>query len=589
MKHRFSPRAAARRLLAASLLLSCAVAQGGAQDSYPAPPALLQQFQVAAATVQHLVAEHQTDGTAVVAVDLGAERVHLRLSPHDVRSPDFQLVERSDQGLRVLPRPASVTWRGYVEEDLGSIVAATMVGGSMQGIVRASNGDDWALQPVNEVQPKAGPAVHVVYRVSDNQNLPWVCGVQGNLSAPVPFAAATEVLRICQIACEADVQYYQANGSNLTTTQNDITGVINAMDAIYQTDCQLTFTITQILVNTSTATNPYSSSVAGTLLGQFQSNWISNHANITRDVAHLFTGRNMGQASGGAIGIAYLSGICSTNTGYGVSQSRWTTNFTRRVAVTAHEVGHNFSAQHCDAVPPCYIMCSGVGGCQNVQTTFSQNERNQIIGFSNALPCLDVQPIQPQITSLSPASVRSFQPGTVTLTGQGFAGTTAVQVGAITLTNGFSTPDDATLRFNPPDGLPIGNVLVQTTNPAGTSNTANLQVNDSVPAGIRVNGAVVGGTNLAWAFGGTRNMLWVLAISAVNTTSPLLGLDVVDSPTVLAYGLTDPVNGLGSYSTFVPANTFSGLRIYSQIVELDLNNGLAGHSNSVVAATLIFQ
>jgi hypothetical protein len=84
----------------------------------------------------------------------------------------------------------------------------------------------------------------------------------------------------------------------------------------------------------------------------------------------------MGQSSGGAIGIAYVGAICNLGAAYGVSQSRYTANLTRRVAVTAHEVGHNFNAQHCDALPPCYIMCSGVGGCQNVQTTFSQNERN---------------------------------------------------------------------------------------------------------------------------------------------------------------------------------------------------------------------
>lgn len=591
MTHRLPVRSAAlaRSLFAAAFLLSSATAQVAASRAYPAPPALLQQFQVAAATVQHLVPQYEQDGTAVVLVEIGGNTVHVRLSPRDVRSPGFQLVERTDQGLRVLPRPPSVTWRGYLEEDLGSVVAATIVGGQLQAVVRTGNGDDWAFQPVSEVQPKAGPALHVVYKVSDNQNLPWVCGVQGGLAAPAPYAAPTEVLRICEIACEADVQYYQANGSNTVATQNDVTGVINAMDAIYQADVQVTFTIPQILVNTSTTTNPYTSSVAGTLLTQFQSNWTANHANIARDVAHLFTGRNMGQASGGAIGIAYVSGTCSMANGFGVSQSRWTTNFTRRVAVTAHEVGHNFSAQHCDAAPPCYIMCSGVGGCQNVQTTFSQNERNQIVSFTNSATCLALQPVQPQITSLSPASTRSFQPGTVTLTGQGFLGTTSVQIGSVTLTSGFTTPDDATLRFNPPTGTPIGNVVVRTTNSVGTSNSANLQIVDAQPIVLQVNGAVLGGSNLVWSFGGTRNMLWALAVSAVNTTTPLLGLDIIDAPTVMGFGLTDPQNGLGSFATFVPANTFSGLRIYSQVVELDPANGLAGVSSSAIGSTLIFQ
>jgi hypothetical protein len=56
---------------------------------------------------------------------------------------------------------------------------------------------------------------------------------------------------------------------------------------------------------------------------------------------------------------------------------------------------------------------------------------------------------------------------------------------------------------------------------------------------------------------------------------------------VLTYGLLSPFNGLGSYTTFVPANQLSGLRIYSQVVELDLANNLAGISSSNVAATLV--
>jgi IPT/TIG domain len=250
-------------------------------------------------------------------------------------------------------------------------------------------------------------------------------------------------------------------------------------------------------------------------------------------------------------------------------------------------VGHNFNAQHCDSVPPCYIMCSGVGGCQNVQTTFSQNERNQIGGFAASLGCLSIVTSQPQITAVTPSSVKSFTPGVVTLTGQGFLGTTQVLVGGAPLASVFTTPDDATLRFNPPVGTTIGPLTVQTVNPSGSSNVATLQVTDTNPASMLVNGAVIGGNTLAWSFGGTRNSLWVLAVSSVGTSSPLIGLSVIDSPTVLSYGLLSATNGLGSYSAFVPANQLSGLRIYSQVVELDLANNLAGVSSSNIASTIV--
>jgi hypothetical protein len=217
----------------------------------------------------------------------------------------------------------------------------------------------------------------------------------------------------------------------------------------------------------------------------------------------------------------------------------------------------------------------------------SQNERNQISGFANSLGCLAIQAIPPQITSIAPWIVKSFQPGVVTLSGQGFLGTTQVLVNGVPLASVFTTPDDATLRFNPPIGSAIGAMTVQTSNNAGTSNIATLQVVDTTPTAMLVNGAVVGGNNLAWSFGGTRNSLWALVVGSVGTTSPLLGLSVLDNPTVLTYGLLSPFNGLGSYTTFVPANQLSGLRIYSQVVELDLANNLAGISSSNVAATLV--
>lgn len=584
------PTRPGRSLLAAfsaALLLGAAQAQDAVSRPYAAPPALCNSFHVHAATVQHVTPLRVGNGDVLVEVEFGGETRRLALQPHDVRKSDFKLLVRDDNGIRELPRPANVTYRGVVLEDQGSWVAATVVGDAVQAIVHMQNGDEWAVQPVREAQPQAPAALHIVYRSADNQPLPWVCGTQGSLAGPVPDPALPDVTRITDIAIEADVQYYQLNASSTTNTQNDITGVVNAMDAIYLADVQVSFNITQILVNTSTATNPYTTSVASSLLGEFSSYWNANRQGVQRDVAHLFTGRNMGQASGGAIGIAYLGVVCNLGAAYGVSQSRWTTNFTRRVAVTAHELGHNFNAQHCDSVPPCYIMCAGVGGCQNVQTTFSQNERNQIGGFAASLGCLSIVTSVPQITAVAPASVKSFTPGVVTLTGQGFLGTTQVRLNGAPLASVFTTPDDNTLRFNPPAGSVIGPMTVQTVNPSGSSNVATLQIVDTNPASMQVNGAVIGGNSLNWSFGGTRNSLWVLAISSVGTTTPVLGLSVVDNPTVLSYGLLSPFNGIGSYSAFVPANQLSGLRIYSQIVELDLGVNITGISSSNIASTII--
>jgi len=77
-------------------------------------------------------------------------------------------------------------------------------------------------------------------------------------------------------------------------------------------------------------------------------------------VAHMMTGREL---DGTTIGIAFLGSVCNRSRAYGLSQSHFTTNMGYRITLTAHELGHSWNANHCDAAIPCYIMCSNVGSC----------------------------------------------------------------------------------------------------------------------------------------------------------------------------------------------------------------------------------
>jgi hypothetical protein len=115
-------------------------------------------------------------------------------------------------------------------------------------------------------------------------------------------------------------------------------------------------------------------------------------------VAHLFTGKNL---DGSVIGIAYLGVVCDVNDAYGLSQSRYTTNFSLRVSLTAHELGHNWNAQHCDASPPCGIMCSSNGGCGGDLTHFGATPLAAIIAWRNSAGCLTPSNLPPQPFNLS--------------------------------------------------------------------------------------------------------------------------------------------------------------------------------------------
>ncbi len=549
----------------------------------PAPPGLLQQFDVMVGTVQDLQVPTGTPSGAVIDVMFAGRQARLDLVQFEVRSPAFQLIERSALGETVLPTPACVTYRGAVIGESGSEVAASLRNGSLTAWVKLGSGDLWIVQAVREVQPTAGPAAHVVYQASDSANLTVRCGVPGAVQGPVPQVIEEDLVYACQLGIEADFPYFQANGSNSVTTQNDITSVVNAMDVIYRRDVQISLQISTILVNAST--DPYTSNVAGTLLNQVGSYWNQFRGGVARDVAHMFTGRPMGQNSSGAIGIAFVGVVCNLGSAYGVSQSRFSNNWNFRIGVTAHEIGHNFNAQHCDSSSPCNIMCSGIGGCANNQTSFSAGEAAQIIAYRQAVGCLTAITTIPVITGATPLLIKTFRPQLVTLTGSGFTGTTSVMVGGQPVTTAISVLSDTQLRFSPPTGLPLGVQPMTVTNSAGTSNSSALLYTDVNPCELVVPAAVLGGWQLTWTFGGMANDPAFLVLSLSSSTSPFQGQPLLNGFSVLWVGGLD-ARGMGSYAVPVPSGVLNGVRAYSQVVDFNGATSML-RSVSTVQSTLV--
>ncbi|RMH68097.1 MAG: hypothetical protein D6685_02820, partial [Bacteroidetes bacterium] len=245
-----------------------------------------------------------------------------------------------------------------------------------------------------------GEGVHAVYRGSDVLDHGGTCGVvdaAGLGDVPVEMArfergqAATRGtgdFRIAEIAIDADWQLYNNYfGRNQTSLLNDVDSVMAGLNVIYERDAVLTYTLTQVVIRTSSSSNPYTTNDPSALLNQFAAEWNNNQQDVQRDVAHLWTGRNM---SGSTIGIAFLGTVCTSN-GYGADQIRFTSNYNSRVALFAHELGHNWNAEHCDGDGDCHIMCSGLGGCNGLgnPVRFGINAKAQINGFIPSRSCVD--------------------------------------------------------------------------------------------------------------------------------------------------------------------------------------------------------
>jgi hypothetical protein len=300
------------------------------------------------------------------AIDLDGRRVTLDLQRSALRRPWFRvLVQRADGSYREAQAPPAAAVRGTVREIPGSRVGGTIRNGRLTAALALPDGRLFYVQPIRDVEPSATPDRHAIYRAADAIGGDETCATTEADAIALPDAGGAvtaTTVRVAELALDADWEFYTLNGSSVDATIEDIEDVMSAVNVVYERDCAITHELGTIIVRT-TPTDPYSATNASTVLSEFRNHWNASQTGVTRDVAHLMTGKNL---DGSTIGIAFIGAVCNRSSAYGVSQSRFTSNFSRRCALTAHELGHNWNARHCDDVTPCNIMCSAINGCEGI-------------------------------------------------------------------------------------------------------------------------------------------------------------------------------------------------------------------------------
>ncbi len=338
-------------------------------------------------------------------VRLGDQMQTLRLEPYSMRADDFQvLVQGEDGQLREVEAPPLRTYRGTVQGQPLSRVAAALKDGQLWAVVAQESGEVWFIQPLSELGLAGAPnASHVIYRGEDVAPVDGFCGAD-DIPQPLPDRGdlgpggdptAGTGLEVTDIAFDADREYFLLNQSSVPNTVHDIEFVMIFVEAIYENKTDITYEVTTIVVRTAEP-DPYSSSFCGSLINQFANTWnTAPEVFIRRDMAQLFTGKNLNDC----VGIASLGTVCNTFSAYSLVQSKFTNNFALRVGLSAHELGHNWNAFHCSSPPPgcvpvgvCRIMCACLGGCSGV-STFGPAAINSITAWRNIVGCLtDVPP-----------------------------------------------------------------------------------------------------------------------------------------------------------------------------------------------------
>ena len=270
----------------------------------------------------------------------------LDLYRHSVRADNYRVLEQQRDGSYVEIEPGPVnTYRGILAGQPQTRVVAAVVGDQLVGGFEDKDGRWWieedglggqVLKHESEVEPCKGTCGTDDLPIFSDEEFEE--GFEDLPELPSGFLGG--LLDECQLACDMDYEFYQDYGGNSESKVNSDINNVNGFN--YEPEVNVTHTITTLIIRSDT-NDPYSTNNAGDLLGQVRSHWIGEQQGVQRDLVQMFTGRNL---AGSTIGVAYLDAICSTNIGYGLCETGFSTSC--QTDLISHELGHNWGCQHID-------------------------------------------------------------------------------------------------------------------------------------------------------------------------------------------------------------------------------------------------
>jgi metallopeptidase family M12-like protein len=320
------------------------------------------------------------DGT-IYTLDLTEQKINVSgdFSFGTINKEHKRLKTSSDQGLH---------YRGFVEGDSTSFATVSFfTNGDMMGLFSNAMGN------FNIGKADSAGTNYVVYNANDMalsstfqcNTLDVPPSVTANFpsvnSSPPPLAADTPVpALLCKkvrVYLEGSYSLYWYNfHSDLTATQNYLTGLFNQVSAMYENEGIMVELASTYVWTTP---DPYDSTQSANALTQFQTRWNNLGDDFDGDIAQLvFGGANPVKG-----GIAYLlPDLCIRNYCYSYSNVFGTYNsvptYSWDVNVVTHEMGHLLGSHHthwcgwntgpggtCGAIDNCYTEENLGSGCNS--------------------------------------------------------------------------------------------------------------------------------------------------------------------------------------------------------------------------------
>ncbi len=332
----------------------------------------------------------ETDRDSIRAVvPVGEELRTLELIRESVRAPHYQLLSQQPDDSYVQLEPGPIrTYRGRILGIDGSLVAASLQEDGLHAMMLLPDGTRQWLEPIGAQVAGAAANHYVLYHDDDVPSSGATCATVPYLKGSEEFprqsgvVAAGDPLFIAELAIDSDVEYFQDYGS-VAAVEAQINNIINTMNLQYERDINVRHIITTIIVR-PVEPDGYSGLDIGSLVSQFRDRWVDEMGGVQRDAAQLFTGKN---PNGSAIGIAITRTLCLIDGAYSVvaSNAPACPSFACKTDLSAHELGHVWSANHCSC--PGWTMNSVITSGNRFHPVYDIPE---LINFRDSRTCLGV-------------------------------------------------------------------------------------------------------------------------------------------------------------------------------------------------------